>query len=337
MVSSSRTKATSSDDADGTGDFSEEQSENQVTNTGDGCLEDPSFNTLDWRDFRAKLVARQRRDTAQEELDSALESSDKDKLEELSTTFEARYNMMSHEPDGRPDCWAHQLHTPEVGCVLISRESSRKYNYRSTSSFYQAVILVTKHDEQGSMGVFLNKLDGLKVGQQCKYKCDPTLSRKQFEKLLAVDGSDEAAEPTKKQKECSERHYGFVKLEKELLYTGGPVQPEWLTALTTRPCGDSRRITKGVHMANLDDVLLSVAREDLEPHELRLLTGYFGWNEGELAKDIADGKWHVASVSSTIINDVPKGQREGNSLWLRLHDMLGIKVSEFYRKTNYLE
>eukprot|EP00798_Chlamydomonas_sp_ICE-L_P032712 gene32712-3596_t len=55
-----------------------------------------------------------------------------------------------------PGSWAHDLANPEPGCLLLATSSNMQF-------FNEAVVLITSHDERGSIGFVLNKPSPLRV------------------------------------------------------------------------------------------------------------------------------------------------------------------------------
>eukprot|EP00803_Ostreobium_quekettii_P000196 evm.model.scf_1281EXC.5 EVM.evm.TU.scf_1281EXC.5 scf_1281EXC:17665-18611(+) len=84
----------------------------------------------DWRDFRARLVATSRSGSA-----------------------------ASGVEDGR---WAHAVHAPETGCLLVAHPLMFS---QSQTYFSQAVIFIFTHSESGSAGLILNRPTEFTLGK----------------------------------------------------------------------------------------------------------------------------------------------------------------------------
>jgi len=94
---------------------------------------------MDWREFRARLVARETESEGQAEPASAAFPSDSRNIE----------------------TWAHSLGAPEGGCILVAKP----VDFGSQSYFNYSVILVLEHTSSGSVGLLLNQPDGRSIGE----------------------------------------------------------------------------------------------------------------------------------------------------------------------------
>ena len=95
----------------------------------------------DWREFRARLLAREREATPEERASAISEENMK--------VLEAQNPRLAQ---AKP--WAHVIAAPEKGCLLVAADQEFRM---SQQYFHQAVILVLEHHENGSMGIILNR------------------------------------------------------------------------------------------------------------------------------------------------------------------------------------
>lgn len=125
--------------------------------------------------------------------------------------------------------------------------------------FEHSVVLLLDHDEQGSLGVILNRPTPVPV-----------------ESVLSGWG-DETVEPS-------------------VIFEGGPVSPDAALAVAgvagegpADPLG-FRRLFGAIGVLDLD-----TPRELLDPRlvRLRIFAGYAGWTAGQLTAEIEEGSWHV--------------------------------------------
>ena len=60
--------------------------------------------------------------------------------------------------------WAHPLVRPELGCLIVANENlfTQQQQY-----FYRAVILVIQHDQDGTVGLILNRPTTFAMGDLC--------------------------------------------------------------------------------------------------------------------------------------------------------------------------
>ena len=122
-------------------------------------------------------------------------------------------------------------------------------------NFHRTVVLIGEHSDEGAMGVVLNRPSGVTVGE-------------------AVPPLAEIVDPD------------------ELVYVGGPVQPEAIVVLgefespSARGCSSSAR--SGFLPGEIEDAaaLGPLARS-------RVFAGYAGWGSGQLEAEIAESSWIV--------------------------------------------
>ncbi len=77
--------------------------------------------------------------------------------------------------------------------------------------------------------------------------------------------------------------------ERDVVFYGGPVEPEVGIALTTNSRGEATSLP-GVYLADLTG--------DPPPTgEVRIYSGYSGWTSGQLEVEIAEGSWYVVPAS----------------------------------------
>lgn len=102
----------------------------------DTAPQKPHRITLDWREFRAALFAREQAET---------EDSDAHKQEGTS---------LKSKPLGLK--WAHPISVPEAGCVLVATEK-----LDGVRTFERTVVLLlrsgTRHPQEGPFGVVINR------------------------------------------------------------------------------------------------------------------------------------------------------------------------------------
>jgi len=153
-------------------------------------------------------------------------------------------------------------------------------------NFRRTVVLIVHHDEEGAVGLVLNRSADLSAMDLCE--------------SLDVEWRGDP--------DCA-------------LGWGGPVQPNtgWVVtggdALADVP--DATRFGDGLHFAGSLDALRCVASE--QPPELRLFLGYAGWGPGQLETELAAGAWVVAPCSRESIFAV-----SDDEAWAHAWRMLGI-------------
>ncbi len=119
-------------------------------------------------------------------------------------------------------------------------------------NFYRSVVLVVEHQEEGALGVILNR-----VGSQ------------------RLDDVWRTASET----ECRLRDH---------LRVGGPVEGP-LMALFADSVLDGHEVVPGVFFSSERDVLESLVLEDKTA--CRIFSGYAGWGGGQLDEEMRMGGW----------------------------------------------
>jgi putative transcriptional regulator len=127
------------------------------------------------------------------------------------------------------------------------------------AGFARAVVLVIDHDEDGAIGVVLNRPSGVPVTE-------------------AVDGWDDLV------------------TRPAVLFGGGPVEPEAVVALGRSTPSASRGDTTIVERIQLVDLDTDPVLAASELEDLRVFAGYAGWGPGQLEREILIGAWHVTDM-----------------------------------------
>ena len=83
------------------------------------------------------------------------------------------------------------------------------------------------------------------------------------------------------------------------VYRGGPVGRNQLFLLHTLPpelAPESRYVGNGMYLgADVEAFRQLLANHEIFPNQIRFVVGYSGWEEGQLAAEIADGAWAVVN------------------------------------------
>jgi len=140
-------------------------------------------------------------------------------------------------------------------------------------NFADTVVLLLDVDEQGALGVVLNRPTGVAVSE-----------------VLAG--------------------WGEVVAEPEVLFQGGPVSTEgalavgWLRDLDDVPVG-FREVVDGLGVVDLDTPVELV---DGSLSGMRIFAGYAGWGAEQLVGEIEEGSWYVVPAEALdVFRDDPTG------------------------------
>jgi putative transcriptional regulator len=136
------------------------------------------------------------------------------------------------------------------GKLLISSPALYDPNFRRT------VVLVTHHDEDGAMGLVLNRPAEVPVAEAA-----PQLSD-----LVEDDDS---------------------------VLVGGPVSPEALMVLAEFEDPDAAAAPV---LGDLGFVPADAEPDDLDTRRARVFAGYSGWGAGQLESELEEGSWLVVDA-----------------------------------------
>ena len=153
-------------------------------------------------------------------------------------------------------------------------------------NFRRTVVLLVHHDDDGTVGLVLNRPTEVRADDLCE--------------TLGVAWLGDA--------ECG-------------VDWGGPVQPNtgWVLAGDDVLDGVAgvTPVEAGIHFAGSLEALRVVAAEP--PARLRIFLGYAGWGPGQLEGELAQGAWVVAPLSTGAVFEVPS-----DDLWDHAWRLLGI-------------
>ena len=129
----------------------------------------------------------------------------------------------------------------------------------ATSMFAESVILITRYESGGTMGLAVNRPSELALGEA-------------FPDIERLQGESDA------------------------LYLGGPVSPRAVYALlrSDQPQAGMERVTEGIYFSRGLDPMLEDPSRDLSGDSSRVFAGYTGWAPGQLEAEIERGDWIVA-------------------------------------------
>ncbi len=153
-----------------------------------------------------------------------------------------------------------QKFKPEKGKLLVSEP------FLHDPFFKRAVILLTEHNADGTVGFILNKPINVKLHE-------------------AIDD--------------------FPKFDADL-YLGGPVQRDSLYYIHTLgdTIAESVEVFKGIYWGGNFEVLkVLIKNKKVNPSELRFFMGYTGWGSKQLAGELKKQSWIVTKAKIKYIMD----------------------------------
>jgi len=154
--------------------------------------------------------------------------------------------------------------------------------------FERSVIFICHHDEDGAMGIIINKP-----------KADLTLSD-----LLSSIGIE-----------------GKVKVANSHILDGGPVDIDRGFVLHSNDItleSKTVRLKHGICLSSTKDALEALVSNNA-PTQALLAVGYAGWGGGQLEREIQQNAWMIADSDPNIIFDVHHDDK-----WAKAIRSLGI-------------
>ncbi len=147
------------------------------------------------------------------------------------------------------------------GSVLISEPFLKDPNFERT------VIIICKHNLEGSLGFVLNRPVELTL-------------KDVSEELLGLDNS---------------------------LFVGGPVQQNTLHFLHKGlvEIEDSQKVSPGLYWGgSFEELKWKLENAEIKDEDVRFFLGYSGWDEGQLQSEIDQKSWIVANLGDDSIFDI---------------------------------
>lgn len=162
-------------------------------------------------------------------------------------------------------------------------------------NFQRSVTLVCQHDENGAMGIVINR------------EADYTLG--ELFSQLDMATADEA-------------------LANRAIVAGGPVQPDRGFVLHDDPreWNSTLRFGRGLAVTTSRDILAAMARGE-GPENVLIALGYAGWTAGQLESELAQNSWLTVPADQAILFRTPLAER-----WHAAARGLGVDLS---RMTDY--
>ncbi|WP_432706455.1 YqgE/AlgH family protein [Azotobacter salinestris] len=144
-------------------------------------------------------------------------------------------------------------------------------------NFTQALIYLIEHNDQGAMGLVVNRPSELDLGQVLDQLRPDSPSREDRRSLP--------------------------------IYTGGPVQTD--RGFVLHEPGYSFQATlelDGLALSTSQDTLLAIA-DGSGPARCLIVLGYAGWDAGQLETELLQNTWLTCPADPAILFDTPAEQR----------------------------
>ncbi|MCW9031385.1 MAG: YqgE/AlgH family protein [Gammaproteobacteria bacterium] len=163
-------------------------------------------------------------------------------------------------------------------------------------NFQQSVSYICEHNDEGAMGIVINRLTDLTFSDLCD----------QLD--IEITDTDVADVP---------------------IYHGGPVEVERGFILHT-PIGEwesTLAVTKDIGLTMSKDIIQAIAdgydSDNTPPEHFIITLGYAGWSEDQIEDEIAENVWLNVPASKDILFSTPVIQR-----WNAAAALLGINLQQ---------
>ena len=158
------------------------------------------------------------------------------------------------------------------------------------ANFAQTVTLVCEHNDQGAMGIVINRPSSMRMADV-------------FEQL-ELQSQDEL-------------------LREQPILQGGPVQSDrgFVLHRAGKPWDSTIAVSEQIHVTTSRDILTAIAKGD-GPKQLTMALGYAGWEAGQLEAEIAQNSWLTVPFNERILFDTPFEQR-----WHAAALLLGVNIN----------
>eukprot|EP00897_Mesotaenium_endlicherianum_P010901 jgi/Mesen1/983/ME000012S00527 len=233
----------------------------------------------DWRAFRAHLVA------------SEQEQGDAEGTVNVESANQGTTRVPP--PKGqKAKRWAHAIHEPERGCLLVASPRLDGYAFFERS----VILLLNTGGLDGPYGLVLNKPYARKV--------------------FGIKGLNPIISET----------FGPCQVN-----VGGPIDDRrFLLLHGVRDVSGFDEVMPGAYFGGargMDAAVSLVKRGLADPEDFSLYFGYAGWDSAQLAREIALGWWYVAACSTEIVLKEPR-----ENLWEDILELMGGQYRQLKRK-----
>ncbi len=160
-------------------------------------------------------------------------------------------------------------------------------------NFTRSVTLMCQHNEEGAIGITINRLSGFTLGEILR-QLDIPCEREDVSSMLVLEG--------------------------------GPVSPDHGFVLHPPQEGyeSSIRINNEIMVTTSRDILVAIAVGE-GPQPFLVALGYAGWGNGQLESEIRQNAWLSVGADKAIVFDSPLQSR-----WEKAVGKLGINIDHLH-------
>ncbi len=158
------------------------------------------------------------------------------------------------------------------------------------SNFYRTVTYICEHNEQGAMGIIINRPLDFELADILE----------QMEIKLDAPGAGQ-----------------------QPVFSGGPVQTErgFVLHSSSGSWDATTQVTPEISITTSRDILEAIATSE-GPENSLIALGYAGWGEGQLEEEISANAWLSGPADSQIIFQMPPEHR-----WKAAALLLGVDLN----------
>lgn len=156
--------------------------------------------------------------------------------------------------------------------------------------FSRTVTLLCQHNEDGALGIVINRPADMTLGSVLDQ--------------MNIETHDRA-------------------IDRLPVFFGGPVHPE-RGFVIHEPAGkweSSLKVSDDIALTTSRDILEAVAKGE-GPRNMLVALGYAGWAKGQLEKEILENVWLNSPISNSILFERPANQR-----WKASVELMGVNVA----------
>ncbi len=157
-------------------------------------------------------------------------------------------------------------------------------------NFYRTVTFVCEHSSDGAMGIVINRVTDLKLGDILEQ--------------LEISNADRS-------------------LSAQPVFLGGPVQNN-RGFVIHEPLGDwesTLPVTDTIGVSTSRDILAAIA-ENRGPDRYLVALGYAGWGAGQLEREMVENSWLSGPANRAILFELPLEQR-----WSAAAGLVGVDLA----------
>lgn len=166
------------------------------------------------------------------------------------------------------------------------------------SFFYRSVVYICEHDENGAMGLIVNRPTQVTLSELLNH--------------LKIQNHADVLKNTP-------------------VFFGGPVQKGQGMVIHDSPKDwkTSIQVSDNIYLTTSTDILETIGTEVGPDHQLVTL-GYAGWDAGQLEQELADNSWLTVSANDELLFNTPAEKQ-----WEAAAKLLGIDINLMSSSTGH--